>query len=299
MNGFTSNVRRELASRFPSSACCRKALLYGMLINGQCGVGGTVYAKITGEESTALLVKLIRELYGRETEPAVSNSYGRYQAETVIPSEKLAGALNEISDPENVSRKLPFLNCPGCAGAFCAGLLLSSATFSDPDKSSRLEIRVSDPVTASRLTEFFSGEGIFPSLSGRNGISSLLIKRSEDVESVLTLSGAVSSAMELMQHKLMREFRGDVNRKSNCELRNLSRTVDAAGAQTEAVEALISAGALNMLSEELQITARLRLQYPELSLTELALRHDPPISRSGLNHRLEKILRSAEKIRKK
>lgn len=297
MNEFTKNVRQELAENFPGSACCRRSLLYGLLINAECGIGGAVYARFTGEDTAGLAVRLIRELYGRDICPTVTNSYGRKTAEIVIASDKLSLALREISDPDRVSEKLPFLKCRSCAGAFCAGLLMSAATFSDPDRVSRLEIRVADPVTASRLTEYFSGNVIFPTLSGRNGISSLLVKRSEDVERVLAISGATTSAMELMQHKLVRELRGEINRKSNCEVKNLSRTVGAANAQTEAIRVLRETGNLEMLPEELQQTARLRETEPELTLAELAARHDPPISKSGLNHRLEKLMKAAERCK--
>ncbi|MCQ2354321.1 MAG: DNA-binding protein WhiA [Clostridia bacterium] len=295
MNEFTRSVRRELVQTVPSSACCRRALLYGLLVNAECGIGGAVYAKFSADGAPELAVRLIRELYGREIEPTLSNAYGRKTAEAVIVSDKLSAALREISDPDHVSAELPFLKCRLCAGAFCAGLLLSAATFCDPDKGSRLEIRVSDPVTASRLTEFFSENDILPTLSGRNGNSSLLVKRSDDVERVLALSGANTATMELIQHKLVREFRGEVNRKSNCEVRNLSRAVDASAAHVEAIKVLRAAGMFDTLPDELQMTAALREAEPELTLAELAARHDPPISKSGLNHRLSKLLQAAEK----
>ncbi len=98
------------------------------------------------------------------------------------------------------------------------------------------------------------------------------------------------SAMPLVEGMLVRELRGDINRKRNCEMRNLSRTVGAAAAQVEAIRKLREGGKLDDLPSELRETADLREAHPEMSLTDLAAAHNQPISKSGLNHRLARIL---------
>lgn len=295
MNRFTQNVRAELRENLPSAPCCRRALLFGLLINADCGIGGEVYIRSTGEDTTALILRLLRELYSREAVPAVTNCYGRYTAEMIVASEKLAAALSDLSEPKKTGELLAFLRCDLCRSAFCAGLLLSCSAIGDPEKGPRAEIRINDPVRAQRAMTFFENLGMAPSLSDRKGTGSLLFKRVADVEGLVTVAGAVNSAMALMQNKLVRELRGEINRTRNCELRNLSRTVGAARAQVEAIAALRAAGKLEKLPDELLETALLREKYPEISLTDLAARHDPPISKSGLNHRLEKIMKEAER----
>ena len=180
--------------------------------------------------------------------------------------------------------------CKDCSSAFLAGILLSSANFSNPDKESRIEIRINDPARAENVLHYFEELGHRPGLSNRDGISSLIFKRSEDVEDILAIAGAVSSVMELMQGKLMRELRGQVNRNSNCEVRNIGRVAVASQNQIDAIAEIRAAGRFDGLPDELKETATLREDFPELSLADLAAKHSPPITKSGLNHRLKKLL---------
>ncbi len=296
MKTFSSNVKDEILSSIPNHQCCRRALLMGLMINAECGVGDAVYLRITGKELAPLLQKLLFEQFGREVSPDITNCYGRSVAEFGFVSAKLSAVLTELSDPQKTEEALPFLKCKACASAFCAGLLLSAARISDPSKESRLEFRISDPQRAMRTAAFFTARGNTPSISDRTELTSLLYRRTEDVEDILAIGGASVSAMASMQQKLVRELRGEVNRKSNCEVKNIRRATSAAAIQLEAIKKLKASGKFDLLPDELKETARLREEEPEMPLSELAARHVPPISKSGLNHRMEKLLSAAEKI---
>lgn len=286
MKSFTERVREELAENLHSPQCCRRSMLCGILINADCSPDGGIYAKLSGKESTELVLKLMREIYGREATAEFSKSYGRISAEIVFGSEKLAAMLREFS----FGSKLTLFKCRDCSTAFLAGVLMSSANFSSPERESRFEIRINDPARADTLAGFFADLGHSPTRSERDGISSLIFKRSEDVEDILTIAGAVSSVMDLMQGKLMRELRGQVNRNSNCEIRNIGRAAVAAKVQVEAIQAIRQSGRFAALPDELKETATLREDFPEIPLSELAAKHNPPITKSGLNHRLKKLL---------
>ena len=286
MKSFTERVREELAENLHSPQCCRRSMLCGILINADCSPDGGIYAKLSGKESTELVLKLMREIYGREATAEFSKSYGRISAEIVFGSEKLAAILREFS----FGSKLTLFKCRDCSTAFLAGVLMSSANFSSPERESRFEIRINDPARADTLAGFFADLGHSPTRSERDGISSLIFKRSEDVEDILTIAGAVSSVMDLMQGKLMRELRGQVNRNSNCEIRNIGRAAVAAKVQVEAIQAIRQSGRFAALPDELKETATLREDFPEIPLSELAAKHNPPITKSGLNHRLKKLL---------
>ena len=93
-----------------------------------------------------------------------------------------------------------------------------------------------------------------------------------------------------------KDLRNIENRATNCVAKNILKSVETAAAQINAIEALMAAGALDELSAELRTTARLRRDNPDISLSELALMHIPPLSKSGLNHRLSKIIDEAKKI---
>ena len=286
MKSFTERVREELAENLHSPQCCRRSMLCGILINADCSPDGGIYAKLSGKESTELVLKLMREIYGREATAEYSKSYGRISAEIVFGSEKLAAMLREFS----FGSKLTLFKCRDCSTAFLAGVLMSSANFSSPERESRFEIRINDPARADTLAGFFADLGHSPTRSERDGISSLIFKRSEDVEDILTIAGAVSSVMDLMQGKLMRELRGQVNRNSNCEIRNIGRAAVAAKVQVEAISIIRQTGRFTALPDELKETATLREDFPEIPLSELAAKHNPPITKSGHNHRLKKLL---------
>ncbi len=289
MSGFSEELHAELLGLSPQKTCCRRSMLAGLLINADCGVDGSVYMRLSGQTAD-LAARLLADVYGRETAAELSNCYCRVTAEAVITSDRLSSLLSGLSDPATVPEPPAFLRCRDCAGFFFAGIMLSSGTVGNPERGSRAEIRVNDPARASKLIACFSSHGVYPVLSGRRGITSLLFRSSDSVETLLALCGATSSAMSMMQYKMVRELRGDINRRSNCEVSNLVRTAGAARAQLDAVARLRADGRLSGLSDELRYTAGLRESFPEASLAELAAMHDPPITKSGLNHRLEKII---------
>ena len=107
MKSFTERVREELAENLPSPQCCRRSMLCGILINADCSPDGGIYAKLSGREAAELVLKLLREIYGREASAEYSNSYGRVSAEIVFSSEKLADKLREFSLEKDITLFYP------------------------------------------------------------------------------------------------------------------------------------------------------------------------------------------------
>ena len=100
--------------------------------------------------------------------------------------------------------------------------------------------------------------------------------------------------MNVMTAKMEKDLRNSVNRRLNCDSANLDKAVLAAREQTEAIRKLQAAGILENLPDKLQQTAALRLENPELTLSELAEEFDPPVTKSCLNHRLRKLVELAK-----
>lgn len=132
--------------------------------------------------------------------------------------------------------------------------------------------------------------GYPPKSLSRGGSLITYFKQSDQIEDFLTLIGAPVAAMNVMSAKLEKDLRNSVNRRLNCDSANLDKAVEAAQEQMEAIRRLQAAELLEQLPDKLQETAALRLEYPELSLSELAAEFDPPVSKSCLNHRLRKLL---------
>ena len=122
-------------------------------------------------------------------------------------------------------------------------------------------------------------------------------KESMLIEDFLTYIGAANHSLEIMQVKIVKDFRNRVNRSVNCESANLDKTVAASNRSVEDIEFIFSEMGADWLSPDLRETARLRLENPEMSLSELCGLFPEPISRSGLNHRLKKLSKLAEDLR--
>ena len=120
MKNFTERVREEISGNLPSAQCCRRSMLCGILINADCSPDGGIYAKLSGKISTELMLKLLRDTFGREAEAEYSNSYGRISAEVSFSSDKLADKLREMSS----GGESTLFKCKNCRAAFLSGICL-------------------------------------------------------------------------------------------------------------------------------------------------------------------------------
>ena len=133
-----------------------------------------------------------------------------------------------------------------------------------------------------------------PSVAGRKGGYVVYLKESGPIEDLLTYLGAPAAAMELMQVKMYKEVKNDINRKTNFETANMDKTYSASARQVAAIAAISDTRGLQSLPEELQELAQLRLDHPDMTLRELGARLG--LTRSGVNHRLQRILQLGERI---
>ncbi len=173
--------------------------------------------------------------------------------------------------------------------AFVGGAFLACGGLSDPAKKYHLEFAVPRQETAPVLTGVLGEVGFGPKASVRRGLPLIYTHDSGLVEDLLTFMGCPLMALEIMNIKILKDRRNAANRAANCDNANIDKVVDAAAAQIAAIQAI---GADN-LPEDLRVLARLRLENPGDSLRELGQRLSPPLSRSGVNHRLERIRRLA------
>lgn len=120
------------------------------------------------------------------------------------------------------------------------------------------------------------------------------IKEGEEIAALLNVMEAHVSLMAFENMRIYRDMRNAVNRKVNCEAANISKTARTAAIQVEKIRQLEERGRLKSLEEGLREAAEARLRYPEASLKNLAALMDPPIGKSGMNHRLQKLMMLAE-----
>ena len=183
-----------------------------------------------------------------------------------------------------------------CRTAFLRGAFLAGGSVTDPEKRYHLELSTSHVQASREVSALLQEMGFMPRSVMRSGSAVIYFKQSEHIEDLLTMLGAPVAATEIMTAKVDKEIRNGANRAMNCDMANVNKTLDAVAAQQEAIEILKQHGQLEKLPEKIQETARLRMQNPELPLTQLAALFDPPISKSCLNHRIRKIMEEAWKL---
>lgn len=286
---FATEQKCDIIAAQRKNACCRRSLLLGVLTAKASVAGETVSISLSGADVIAFIASLILEFYGKKAEAITPKSGGR--GKTVAFESKSASKY--VSSLENF---IDFKSkCPMCQSAFLQGVFLACGRVSEPSKQHSLELGV-DPNRADVMAEYLLDQGLSFSRSTRGKEISLYTKRSETIEDFFALAGMNNTVFKLMNAKINSEVRNNANRVSNCETNNISKAVDAAARQVALIRELESRGLLGALPEELLETAKLRMKYEDMSLSQLAMAMSTPISKSGLSHRLKKLTELAESL---
>ena len=291
---FSAEVKRELCRLNISKQCCAQAEAYGILL--YCNTFSSTEVRIITENPNfaARLPKLFRRAFNlqfdRQPEPETPGKL----VFQITERKKLDHIINLLGyDPrQNLVLHINFgmLEEECCRASFLRGVFFAGGSITDPLKRYHLELTTSH-LQANRELEVLLRESGYPPKSiSRNGSFITYFKQSDQIEDFLTLIGAPVAAMKIMSAKLEKDLRNSVNRRLNCDNANLDKTVEAAREQLECIRHLQAAGLLEQLPDKLQLTAALRLENPELTLSELAEEFDPPVTKSCLNHRMRKLM---------
>ncbi len=181
--------------------------------------------------------------------------------------------------------------------AYLRECFLQCGTMSDPRKDYRLEFACETEELADGIGSVLASFGIGTHKSLRKGKHILYIRESESVADFLNVTGAHLSLMEFENLRIEKGLRSDVNRRVNCDTANIRKALEAAERQIEDIRLIQEQQGLGSLPEGLKLVAELRLEHPELGLGELGELLDPPVGKSGINHRLRKISAMAEELR--
>ncbi len=186
--------------------------------------------------------------------------------------------------------------CAECMNAFLAGAFLSAGTVSSPEKNYHLELTVPYLNLSKSLFTLLCELELEPKTTIRKGYHIIYFKDSEAIEDFLYIIGASVSMFDMMNVKIVKEIRNSANRRANCETANIEKTVNAATPQLEAIIKIKKKKGLDSLSAPLREMAEIRLKNPDLSLSELGELFEPPLSRSGVNHRLNRLVKIAKEL---
>ena len=297
---FTFDIKQELVRFETKKDCCLKAECYGAWLFSKCF---TVFESAFISESHKVVSKMA-ELAARVcgVMPRVSYSVKKRSCYRIsIPNEGDRFSLLESfgHTGQELALRINYANIEDecCFAAFLRGPFLSCGMMTDPQSGYNMEYISQNKLLTKDLMDLLNGLSdisMRAQTGVRKGNSYVYIKESEQCEELLTYIGAFGGAMRLMQVKMYKEAKNNINRVSNFETANMDKTYSASARQIAAIAKISDAGRLSELTEDQQTIARMRLENPEMSLRELSEKLSQ--SRSGINYRMKKIMEFADKL---
>ena len=176
-----------------------------------------------------------------------------------------------------------------CRRAYLRGAFLAAGSVSDPSKSYHFEIACRDEKQAETLTEIMDSFDIALKTILRKNHPVVYLKEGSLIVEALNVMEAHVALMDFENSRILKDMRNSLNRRVNCETANIGKTVTAAVRQTDDIRAVMRMPEYKSLPYGIKQIADLRLKYPDASLKELGEMCDPPIGKSGVNHRLRKL----------
>lgn len=277
---FSSEVKEELFEHIGKSRHCQIAELSALL---------------SWEAENSLLDEKKYAIYRRifDTESLDETSMRKmYQAVKMWDEEKQLPVQVEAVDGILLQQ-----SC--CKRAYIRGAFLAAGSISNPDKSYHFEIVCHSMEQAKQLQEVINYFELDAKIVERKNHFVVYLKEGSQIVDILNVMEAHVALMNLENVRILKEMRNAVNRKVNCETANISKTVNAAVKQVEDIIYIRDTMGLSNLPDNLREMAELRLEYPEAPLKELGTYLNPPVGKSGVNHRLRKISLIAEAERAK
>lgn len=291
---FASEVKSEIAKSSINSICCAVAEIYGALL--VCNIFSHTHIKIVTENKDIAkrYSLLFKKAFNINLQPIKNKNKFVFEIENPFEIAKIFaefGYDHKYYVNYNLNRNVIDLEC--CSSSFLKGLFLASGTVASPEKKSHLEISTTRSILSREIMAMMLDFDLKPKEIVRKNHNVIYFKDSTAVENFLTILGATNSTMKIMEEKVKKELRNQVNRQVNCETANLIKAIDTAITQSKTIKDTIDKHTIDIFPKNLHITISLRIKNPELSLTELGEIHNPPLSKSAINHRIRKILQIA------
>lgn len=287
---FSTEVKEELVKTVPSSRHCQLAEIAAIIHFG-CRIiedGKGKKEIILHSENEAVAKKYFTLwkktfIIGTDMEKAL-------QAIKVFDGDKQIRLLQEGVSPILIKN-----SC--CRRAYLRGAFLCVGSISDPQKGYHLEFVCDHETQALQIQEVLHGFELEARIVRRKKYYVVYLKEGAGIVDLLNVMGAHLSLMNLENLRIEKEMRNSINRQVNCETANITKTVNAASKQIEDIQLIQKCIGLSGLSDNLREMALVRLSHPESSLQELGGYLNPPVGKSGVNHRLRKLSEMADKIR--
>lgn len=287
---YSTRTKSELCRIRPAEACCMTAEAYGLLL----------YARLLGEKHDTYSTdhKSVAALIGE----LAASVCGVYMDVLTYPKSS-SGSRFAVRVPNEEQKKMlrarfaeqgGLLEKECCVNAFLRGVFLVCGTVTEPESDYHLEFAVNSERRCQILADVMRRVGIRCHSLQRNDRWVLYLKEADGITRLMQRMGAPDAAQTMEHTRQIRDCRNNANRRTNCDQANIDRTISAAEQQCAAIRRLTEKRGMNGIPPELREIASLRLENPDMSLRELSESLSEPITRSGVNHRLKKLMELAE-----
>ena len=298
---FSSEVKEELVKQMPGARHCQIAELTSLLL--MCGGSVQPYLHVRTENLRVARKTgiLIFRIFGITSQVRLRLFMGGRTAVIyelfVMDKKETARILQacKLTEEKRLDRLVIQKDC--CKRAFLRGAFLSSGSVNSPEKSYHFEIACEDIQLAEdirSLMRFFDLDG---KVVIRKKYYVVYLKEGSMIVDALNVMEAHRALMNMENIRILKDVRNQTNRKVNCDLANINKTLTAAQRQLEDIRYIEQHKGFGSLNPGLRQVAELRIQEPDISLKELGELLDPPVSKSGVNHRLRRLSEIADSMR--
>ena len=306
---FSGTVKEELSRQISTARHCRVAEITALLsLCGRITPDGALRMQTENPAVIRKYFTLVQKTFNIETEIAVRENRQMKKGHIYFVEIKDGSGVQTIlmgtklSEDNNRRGTLVMNNnlttqqtC--CKRAFIRGAFLASGSISDPEKGYHFEIVCPDEKKAGHLRDLIRSFDIDAKVVVRKKSHVVYVKEGAQIVDILAVMEANVALMNLENIRILKEMRNTVNRKVNCEMANINKTVSAAVKQIEDIKLIEEKKGFQSLNDGLAEIAELRLQYPEATLKELGMMLNPQVGKSGVNHRLRKLSAIADELR--
>lgn len=308
---FSSMAKGEMARIMPNKKCCQTAELTALI-----GMDGAVKALSHGEPALVMsnqnagvarkiykVCKLLLKPLAIQVAVTKKRNLKKQNVyHVLVPFQK---GMEDIFQPlgltfDSDGWQLKWhpvsLESRCCRRAYLRGAFLGGGSVNAPEGTYHLEIITRDHLHSQIICKTMETFELYPKVSERKQYKVIYLKESDQIVQFLNVVGAHRALLEFENTRVVKDLRNHVNRLVNCETANLTKTVETGVRQVGMIRLIDEKVGLEKLPRPLREIARLRLEFPDASLKELGQMLDPPVGKSGANHRLRKLEEMAQEL---
>ena len=307
---FSSDCKEELCRVRCDKACCRMAELSALYMTlGAISLLGRGQLCVQFTVESPAIARRVFVLLQKETQTVAQLHYvtharfgGRRKCVLTVGPNRAPALLTRLGMMSPDEAGVPALRSTSprvkltrdcCRRAFLRGALLGCGSISNPEHSYHLELTPRDEALRLNIARCLQSLDVPVKQTERRGVVSLYVKQSDHIATLLTAAGAHQAVTTLESMRVRRQVLGTVNRALNCDNANLQKQMNASQQQLTSIAQLMESERFASLPPALQAVARARLQAPDMSLEELGQTLEPPIGKSGVNHRMRRLMQFA------